>query len=55
MSGNEETLPLFSELSTRAPSAGDEGARLRPDSSLSAAIRSWGFFNETATPAIYTV
>jgi integrase/recombinase XerD len=55
MSGNEETLPLFSELSTRAPSAGDEGARLRPDSSLSAAIRSWGEALEEAGRSIHTV
>jgi len=55
MSDFEETLPLFSEGSSRAPSAGDETARLRPDSSLSAAIRSWGEALEEAGRSIHTV
>jgi integrase/recombinase XerD len=55
MDESQETLPLFSESSSRSPSAGDEAARLRPDSSLSAAIRSWGEALEEAGRSIHTV
>jgi integrase/recombinase XerD len=55
MTETEKNLPLFSETSSRAPGAGEEGARLRPDSSLSAAIRSWGEALEEAGRSIHTV
>jgi integrase/recombinase XerD len=55
MTESEKNLPLFSETTSRGPGAGEEGARLRPDSSLSAAIRSWGEALEEAGRSIHTV
>jgi site-specific recombinase XerD len=54
MNESQQTLPLFSET-PGAPGTGEETARLRPDSSLSAAIRSWGEALEEAGRSVHTV
>ena len=55
MTETEETLPLFSERRDRTSSADEQTARLRSDSSLNAAIRSWGGALEEAGKSIHTV
>lgn len=55
MTDSSENLPLFSNVSAEFERGLDATVRLRPDSSLSAAINVWGEFLEETGKSIHTV
>ncbi len=55
MPESTEDLPLFSSQTWQPERAGQEGGVLRPDTSLSAAVRAWGQVLEDEGKSIHTV
>lgn len=55
MTDSGENLPLFSNVSAEFERGSDPNMRLRPDSSLSAAIKVWGEYLEETGKSIHTV